>query len=420
MTIELDDLKSLDVVTSLIQDKKIRLAHNFFENDFIDFFKMKGYIRVDPLPLLSEKDSSVIYTGASISAVKDILVSGEYPEDSSGVVIAQQCLRTNAYKYAFNNDWIPFGQIYFTMVSNLSRPGRFKDVVAEAVEFTQDHFGIEKERLMIRTTLQSNQIKDVAEMTDLRVEYNTKKDSFYHWDYGIEGVHGEGLTIAVYNNDKKNWQDIGNIVVIYDKNGKELGVEFGYGYEFFLYSAVQIDQALKLSKVYEKFEFVPGLSQKYYSTLEAVSMMKLAGAKLGDRGADHVYKQYLKSLQFIGETLKKPVSEIINEIDIFTEFITDKQSVTNLLDEERKFLTKYIKRKQDFAVLVKNVGNYLWNVDHNRPVKDKFTDPISTVIKYMQQKGIQEYEVVDILDRLKRFNFIDKMKKHTLYRDHKG
>ena len=392
---------ALDEIQSAYEKGDVTEAKLIFERSFIEYYTDAGYVEVPELPLISDEDGSVLFTGASISAVKGMLMSGEYPTDSAGVCIAQECLRTNALKYAFNNDWIPYGQMYFEMVTILSRPGRFTDVLAEAVDFTQNRLGIDQARIKIRSTYMYANLNTVDTMTHIPVEYDTKPESYYHWVYGINGVHGEGLTICVFNPATGKWFDIGNIVSIYDETGKELGIEFGYGYEFSLTAALGVDQPLKFSKVFECFEFAQGIPQKYYSTLEAVVRMRLAGAKLGDKGVDHVYKQHIKALEFMAESMSKSVEELIADMILFAYFLNRTDYEASM---EYEYLLNYIEHKTEFANIVKRIGLNLWDLSKGRVTKEKIRDPKALLENYLVNHGIKPFEVEATLNRLSRFD----------------
>ncbi|MEI7603651.1 MAG: hypothetical protein WCJ19_01365 [bacterium] len=250
--------------------------------------------------------------------------------------------KERAYNEAFNNEWIPYGQIYFAMMGILSREGRFNTVVQEAVDFTINHLGVEKERLMLRSTKKYSGLDTVDSVVDIPTEYDTKPEKYYVWPYGIDGVYGEGLTVSVFNPANEIWFDIGNIVTIYNNNGKELGTEFGYGHEFMLTAVVGVDEALKFSKVFQLFPFELGLAKKYYSTLESVVRMRLAGTQLGDQGVDHMYKQYVKSLQLIGSAMGKSSEDIVTEMTQFVDFL----EIKNIkLEKELKFIERHKKRR---------------------------------------------------------------------------
>lgn len=396
---------SLEKAEELFSDNRIKDLHTFVELKFQEFFEDQGYMKVSPLPLISNKDSSVLFTGSSISAVKDTLNSGDFPPDKEGVFLAQECIRTKAFHHAFENEWIPYGQIYFEMLSVLSRPGRFKEVFLESMNFFQEKFNIGLERLKIRTTSKYQQINNLSDLTQAEIEIDTKPEKYYKWEYGIPDVHGEGLTFSIYNPARKTFLDVGNLIIIYDASGKELGIEAGFGVEYFLTAAMGIDEALKLSKVYEIFAFEYGLSQKYYSTLEAVSMMHLSGADIGRKKTEHVYKQYLKSLSFIGQSLGKSSEEIIEEMKKFSKF---KVGVEVPYEQEQEFFRKHMSKKADFKGLLKRVHIYLTQQGKS---KESFTDPELMLYNYLCKNGIDMHEVEVMFEKYEQKELMMSIKK---------
>ncbi|HVX92983.1 MAG TPA: alanine--tRNA ligase-related protein [Candidatus Dojkabacteria bacterium] len=398
--------ENLALLKSQYSNEGILAVRESFEDSFRKFFEECNYTEVAPLPLLSDQDNSVIYTGASISALKDILLSQNYPDGTNGVFVSQECLRTGAKDRMLERDWVPFGQIYFQMISNLSIPYRFKDVFKEAIDFTQKVVGIEKERIKILSSKNLGQIDDLEQLTDLEVEYDTRDQSFYNWKYGIDGVKGEGLTIAVYNPSIDNWMEVGNIVIIYDESGKELGIEFGYGYEYFLTAALGLDNPLKLSKVFEVFDFEPGLLLKYYYNLEAIANMKIAGSHVGEYGAEYVYRKYLKYLLHNGGLVGKNSDEILHDLSKYGESFHN----TDIdLSEEREFFKKHQMRKDNFRSLVNRVWDHLNDLRNNVKPKERKLNPVKVIKHFLSKNGLNIEEVTDSLEVLREFDILDKL-----------
>lgn len=387
-------------LNNLFEKNEITNIHKFIETEFSDYFEKRGYEKSPSVGLISKEDESVLFTGSSINAIKSILLSGDYPEGKKGVYVNQECLRTQALKEAFSNDYIPFGQTYFHMSTILSRPGRFKDVVLEALDFTDNRLNSDLSKILIRSTKTNNELADVDSYVGVKVDFDSQKDSYYRWKYGVPGVRGEGLTISMFNSGDGKYWDVGNIVKIMDDKNRELGIEFGYGYEFLLSSLMGVGDPLKMSQIFELYEFKDGLPKKYYSYLEATVRMKIADIKIGHHREEHVYKQYLKLLQSIGQTLGKSVEEIILEMRRFSNFI----EIPGLnLESEKKFMEHHLSRKLEVKNIVKRVGKFLWAEEHNRKPKEIIHNPWSMVDNYLVQNGIDRLEVENELERLDRF-----------------
>ena len=376
-------------------------AHTTFTDAFQDFFSEAGYESYPPAPLLNDVDDSVIFTGASISAVKPVLLSGNYPKGGKGIFVnGQMCLRTRALKHAFNNSKIPFGQTFFHMSTVHVPSGKFISLVQEAIEFTVG-LGVLKENIILRSTrLGSKESAVIHKHVDIQVLYDDREPAYYKWTYGLPGVEGEGIGIHVLNSGTGKFWDVGNIVRISTARGEELGSEFGYGVEFFLSALFGYVDPTRMSKVFDVFPYVTGLENKYFTYMEAVVNMRIAGVEIGHHGASHIYKKYLKSLQFMGEGLGKSITDVINDMQLLMNNISDD---TGNLRAEQAFLTLHVQRKSAFTNLVKRIGKYLWALQKGNNPKEVFVDPWETLNKYLLMNGIAEQEVSSALERLERF-----------------
>jgi len=386
------------------ESESIKSLREGLENSFSEYYSNLGYQEVSSVPLLEHSDNSVLFVGASISAIKDLLLSGDFPQDTNGVFLFQECIRTGAREHMFDNSWLPFGQIYFEMASILSRPGRSSEVISESLEFLLEKMEISQERIKILSS------KNICEYSDLdvsvEVEYDSREEDFYTWVYGIDGVTGEGLTIAIYNSQLNSWLEIGNIVSIYDRDGNELGIEFGFGCEYFLTALKNADNPLQFSKVFDVFDYSDGLPLKYYYNLEAVAQMKGSGVNIGDHGAENVYKNYLKSLQYVAHTLGLSVDIVVSDLDRYTREVL---GVESEFDIEKSFLDEHQRRKENLKSLVKRICVFLWNDVQGNKHKEYFTDPARTINDYLLQNGIQKIEVMYLLERLRRFGILEQI-----------
>jgi hypothetical protein len=384
----------------LFEKKDIKGLHELVKTEFNNYFEHVNYEQRPSAPLISSEDESVLFTGASISAIKPILISGNYPEGKNGVYLSQECLRTRALTHAFENDYIPFGQTYFNMSTILSKPGRFKEVTQEALDFTINCLGIDASRILIRSTKENSELNAIDTYVGVKVDFDKQKSSYYHWNYGIPGVHGEGVAICIFNPADNKYWDVGNIVRIVDENNRELGTEFGYGYEFLLTAMVGVEEPLEMSQIFELYKLEEGLPKKYYSYMEAVVRMKRAGTEIGDHEERHIYKQYLKSLQFMGQTLGKSVEDVITEMKGFSYFL-DENSLD--LQKEETLMNKHLDRKAQVRQMVKRVGKFLWAREHDQKAKEAIQDPWAMIDNYLTQNGIDRLEVEKELERLNRF-----------------
>lgn len=392
------------IFRELFATGKVPELRKAISESFSNYFRSRGYHQRRAAPLVSVQDESVLFTGATISALKDILVGQTYPEKSNGVYIIQECLRTNADKYLFNDDWIPYGQMYFNMASILSRPGRNMEVTAEAINYICHNLGIEPERVKLRSTAKLGKIP-IEILGGVQTEYDTKAEDYYHWDYGISGVTGTGMTICIFNPNTENWFDVGNIVAISDQNGNELGIEFGYGYEFFLTAAIGVDQPQKFSRIYELHNFKVGMDQKYLTTLEAIVMMRLAGSRSLPRagGVHGVYRKHLRGIAHMAKLTSRNIDVVVEDM---MGLLTHIGREDIKLNEEIEYFKKHENYLSGFASMVKRVQRQLVAEKNGRKPKETIKNPVQMLARYLVSRGIDPTEVHEELETLAHLGIV--------------
>ncbi|OGG14971.1 hypothetical protein A2773_01620 [Candidatus Gottesmanbacteria bacterium RIFCSPHIGHO2_01_FULL_39_10] len=373
-------------------------------DSFSDYFRAIAYHERPAAPLVSEQDKSVLFTGATISAIKDVLIGQTYPEGSNGVFVVQECLRTNSDKYLFRDDWIPYGQMYFNMVSILSRPGRRIEVIAEAVDHICRDLGIEPGRVKLRSTTELGEIPN-EDIGGVQIEYDTRALDYYHWKYGIRDVIGTGMTVCIFNPTIEKWFEVGNIVTIFDQDGNELGTEFGYGYEFLLAAALGVDQPQKFSRIYELHDFKVGMDQKYLTTLEATVMMRSAGARLLPRsgGVHTVYRKHLRGISHMAKLTSRDTDAVIEDME---ELLIHIGRGDIRLNDENDYLKKHEGYRAGFACIVKGVRRQLIAERVGKKPKETIKNPAQMLARYLVSRGIDPVEVSAELESLVPFGIV--------------
>ena len=389
----------LDIIRGKYLRGEIISAQGNVESGFRNFFIKNGYIEKTAASLISNKDSTVIFSGASISALKEELVTGKIP--GNGFFVIQPCIRTRDFKNGFDNEVIPFGQTFFNMVCTLSRPGRYKDVCEEAIAYIEGTLGIEKSRIVIIPTSTNDDLVQPFQQSevlrDVSVRFDSRKK--YTWKYGIPNVSGIGLSINIVNPADGNLWDVGNIVSIRNFENVELGIEFGFGIEFMLSAALGVAEPIRMSVISQVEQYKEGLHQKYVTYLEAALQMMNAGAIIGDKKADHLYKQYWKSINLIRKSLGLNLNEVLNTSSKYSE-LREFPGWEEKLSSVANFLNKHEKRIEGLVYFANkiNLG------------RDKFTNPEISLKKYALQNGIRNEEAFGVLNE--RFSHLAALFKN--------
>lgn len=296
------------------RQNKIRNIHHNFQKEFQNYFQKNNYKKIEPHNLIADKDKSVMFTSSSTNPLKELMIYGNFGKYHGGYV-TQECLRTHAIKHAFDNSWLPFGQAYFRISGTMSRPNRFEEVLNEFSEFTTNEIGVPKENLLIKSSKKFSSLDKIEKSIDLNVKYDSEKEDFYQWVFGVDNFYGEGLTISMNDKENNNHLDVGNVVRIFDNGGNERAIEFGYGHEFFISKVLGVENPLALSEVFEIFPFEKGLSSKYYGNIEVASRIKKARKfSRANKSVKYYHRKYLKSVREMGKSLNKSRDEIMNEI----------------------------------------------------------------------------------------------------------
>jgi len=323
-----------DKLESCYAKREINAMHIFFAEIFANYFTSQSYIHELPASLISQEDKSVKFTCSSTNKLKHLLFFEDF--QGNGSFVTQECLRTHALRYAFDNNWLPFGQAYFNISGLMSRPDRFYEVLGEVIEFTTMCLGINRSDLLIKSSQNMDILDSIDKHTDIKVEYNTEDENYYRWVFGIPKVYGEGLTISLKQGND-TYLDVGNIIRILGDRESEQAIEFGYGHEFFMSKVVGVENPLELSKVFEIFPFKADLSSKYFGNLEVLCRIKKGkeGIKVS-RGVRRIYNTYLKSLLHMANALDKSPQDVLFDISQYYVWIS--KGIEDLTLEEKILL----------------------------------------------------------------------------------
>ncbi|MDK2907885.1 MAG: alanyl-tRNA synthetase [Candidatus Woesearchaeota archaeon] len=180
---------------TLEYDKKIK---HQISDTFLNYFSDKGYLETYPVPLITE-DKSVLFTNATIIPWKKYILGEKIPRE--GVCMNQPCLRLHVlsdpiqrgieYETSFSRF---LG--YFNMLGLLTKPENGEKVANDITKLLTEQYAIPKERIKVLSSKKDDFTKPLEGI--VKIEYDTKQDSFYHWSYGTKGFL-EKEQLFVYN-----------------------------------------------------------------------------------------------------------------------------------------------------------------------------------------------------------------------------
>lgn len=185
-----------------------------------------GFIHAPPTPLLSD-DETLLFANSTIAGYKQHLVKGQLP--SPGFSIIQECIRNQNLKSIRNWDEELEYMSCFTQLGVLGCPKS----LPRMLEFITHYLAsiCNREYLLCRVSRSLALYESVTRNVDAwQIETDGRSPGYYHWQYGLEGVKGEGVTFAILDQGLGAYRDIGNLIEISDSTGV-LGYEFGFGVE---------------------------------------------------------------------------------------------------------------------------------------------------------------------------------------------
>ncbi len=196
-------------------------------DSFEQFFSQLGYQVLAEQPLLAgEVDKSVIFIGSSTNIFKQYLVGPNKLPDF-GVILYQRKIRQQNTRDYYHDKSLKFSS-YFTGGGLLVPIEKSLFAVQQIIEFLQTKMDIPAVDLVIKISSEDSDHELLWENTGIKMEFDTEKDYFYRWMFGIDGLTGRGATLAVKSLDGKMVDDFSTIVII-EKDGVPLALEWGFG-----------------------------------------------------------------------------------------------------------------------------------------------------------------------------------------------
>jgi len=174
---------------------------------FLNFFLKKNHHIFPGSPLISNNDSSLLFTNAGMNQFKDIFL-GKKKSQYSKITTVQQCLRTGGKHNDLNN--VGFNSrhhTFFEMLGNFSFNGYFKE---EAISYawelltSPNYFNLPKDKLWITTYAGDQQTYNIwkkkinipsNKLIQISDKKNKKYESDNFWQMSSTGPCGPSTEI---------------------------------------------------------------------------------------------------------------------------------------------------------------------------------------------------------------------------------
>lgn len=361
-------------------------ALRFIEQQFTDCFSERGYLTVEQEPIIPRNDRTLLFTNATIVPLKPRITAGDV--ERPGVMLTQQCLRTQNSERILQVDYDPPYMSYFRMPGVLTNPSSYEDLCVAVWEFLHDRLGIAAEDIMLRTSSQCRPFFAPWEKVSggLGVEHDTRPEKYYNWRYGMDDVQGVGYTFAVRDGDD-TFGDLGNIVQI-STAGRVIAYEFGVGLETLaarMYRLRGPFEAAPISRIIP-FSAEPAAKMLQDCTVVATVLYR-NGIRPGTGGAQHVLKRVVKGLgrlMRLRQITSFELGEMLSSFEAIEFGSVTEQLRIDVLEDIQHYERL---ATQDRAYFVDFVRNQARLASQGRIVSNEL------LISTLRKKGLERYSL---------------------------
>ena len=239
---------------------------DFVESQFEKCFFEKGYAQEQPVKIISKIDDTVAFVGSTISPMKKYLLNNAIGRN--GRFLIQNCMRTQVLKSLQNAEPKLFGT-YFKGMGLIAEPDQLERVVADTFDYLMGYLNIPQDEIRIRINSKDTDLIKSIEQVDKGIlrEVDTFDERVYRHKYGLnmQGITGRNFNIGVRKQGTDKFFDIGNILVMENKN-KKYAIEMGVGNCTLSMCYFGLDSTVQSSRMADVFE------------INSVERMKLADA----------------------------------------------------------------------------------------------------------------------------------------------
>ena len=315
---------------NVLSNLSIKEGQGYIIDQFTQFYAAQGYQLFSPGGLVAEEDRSVIFTGATITPLKQYLVEGV---PSPGICMVQKSLRTKRLEEMTDLRVIPDWTHYFTMCGILAAPDRVHLVSSEAFDLLMNQLHVPRRHLLIEASSNGKDLSQPWKERGIEVIEDTQPAAYYQWGYGMPNIHGRGINLLLRFNEDDTYRDLGNVISIEDHHDRVLGYEFGFGLESLLSKMHGFKRPMEASIVSTIIPYKEGLMEKFADTLVAAIVIYHHGVEPGRGRERHILKKFVKGLSFLRRKMDISCEQIEEWGSGFemAEFMTDTNSASKLV-----------------------------------------------------------------------------------------
>src|SRR5690606_15695382 len=300
-------------------------------DNFKDYFASKGYREAKPVKITSGVDPTVRFIGSHISTLKDVMLTGQIPEE--GLFISQPCVRTRNKSRLFDDTYLPAWGSYFKSIGVVTNMDKAEELCSESLDYLVNVAGIPKEKLVLRVNSEDNDLYELAHRhgTELRFDDSTMPEKYYRHVLGVNGVRGRNFNYAIEEDGAL--YDVGNFIVI-EKDGEAVGIELALGTSTIMKHKFALEHVTSASPVIIIEELSSPLKHKFADALITSSVLLDEGLRPSAAGnKEKILRSYMRAISYYKNSVGLGVSELSSAVrqscadqglnDSITAYITD-------------------------------------------------------------------------------------------------
>lgn len=373
--------------------RDIQEYHEQVHGEYVQFFQSKHYIEVLPVNVASGFDSTTKFVGSTISRFKPFFVENTISEN--GMVVVQPCIRTQNKQNLYRDEEKLAYNTCFSIIGGIAPSYKTKEICADVLAFFIEKLGVDRSRILVRI---SSQDADLLEGVDTisTLEQDGRDPQYYRWKYGMPGVVGRGLTIAIQNESTGNYDDIGNIIVMDEEGFGSKAVQWGFGVETLVSRVFSKTIPLEASLIRQVYNFNGTLEVKFADTLATAIEMLLAGVILNKKTEGYDLRDYLKGLGYLRGKINLPDEDLTAHV---RGYIQSKQEKGVSIDEVNDVVKIILESVKNHDVAVERFHHALRNLSEQYTGEQVFAmlSDESMWMKWSQKFGLHKLEVTQII-----------------------
>lgn len=264
---------------------------------FLQFFHDLGYRQFEEVPIISQKDHSVRFTGSVTNAFKPLLTKEE-KIPSEGYYLRQKCLRTKNSKTFLDDSIFPKWGSDFVQIGALVRKDCLYDVSRDFYQFFTKQLEIETDRLCFHVSSSDEDFTEVVQSFNSPILFDKLNPILYKHKYGIDGYGGRNFNFAILNSKTEEAESIGNIVVI-EKDSRMVCIEAGFGISVILSNYYNLENSMQASLFASIFAMSGGFQNKLADAISASVVMMRNAVDVDSSDHGRILRKYIQAISYL-------------------------------------------------------------------------------------------------------------------------